>query len=284
MLFLRVKLKDNYKAALYLRLSSEDGDKVESDSIQNQRELIKHFLEKHPEITSVDEFVDDGYTGANFDRPGFSQMMEAIGEGSIDCIIVKDLSRLGRNYIETGRYIERIFPMLEVRFIAINDSYDNANPNGDADDIIVPFKNLINDAYCRDISMKIRSQIDVKRRNGKFVGTLAPYGYKKDPEDKNHLIIDEYAAGIVRKIFDMKLQGYNEGRIADCLNAEGVLTPMLYKRSCGITCNCRFQISDNPKWISKLVTRILTNEDYIGTLVQGKIRIMKCREKAAMQR
>lgn len=272
MLILRVKIKNSYKAAVYLRLSREDGDKLESDSIHNQRELINQFLESHSEISVAGEFVDDGYSGTTFERPGFTKMMGEIERGNIDCVVVKDLSRFGRNYIETGKYLDRIFPLWGIRFIAINDSYDNTNQNSDADDIIVPFKNLINDSYCRDISIKVRSQLDVKKKAGKFIGKFAPYGYVKDPKDKNHLIVDDYAAGIVRRIFDMKLSGYNEARIADSLNESGVLTPMLYKRSQGLNYKSGFHVTDEPKWISKLVTRILTNEVYIGNMVQGKRR------------
>ena len=160
-------------AADYLRLSREDGDKLESDSIRNQRSLINDFVKQHPDITLVDEYIDDGYSGTNFERPAFKRLLEDVKKKKINCIIVKDLSRLGRNYIETGRYLEKIFPFLGVRFIAITDHYDSAAESDDADQIIVPFKNLINDAYCRDISIKIRSQLDVKRKNGQFIGSFA---------------------------------------------------------------------------------------------------------------
>lgn len=269
---MRLRKKSSYTAAVYLRLSREDGDKAESDSIHNQRELIKEYLTHHPEITSTKEFVDDGFSGTNFERPGFIRMMSEIDNHKIDCVIVKDLSRFGRNYIETGKYLDRIFPMQEVRFIAINDNYDSIREADDAEQIVIPFKNLINDAYCRDISIKIRSQLDVKRRNGKFVGSFAGYGYKKDPEDKNHLIIDEYAANIVRTVFNMKLQGYSAGTIADYLNETGVLTPMEYKRSCGMNYKNGFRISIDPVWHPNTVTRILKNEVYTGMTVQGKNR------------
>ena len=267
-----LRKKSTYTGCDYLRLSRDDGDKAESDSIQNQRELINDFLKKHPEIKKVQEYVDDGYSGTNFDRPNFKRMMAEIEKGHIDCVIVKDLSRLGRNYIEMGKYLERIFPMYGVRVIAINDNYDTANESSDADQIVIPFKNLINDAYCRDISMKIRSQLDVKRKNGQFIGSFATYGYMKDPENKNHLIIDEYAANVVRMIFNMKLEGYSAGTIADHLNESKVLTPMEYKRFCGLNFNGGFQISTNPIWHPNTVTRILKNEVYLGISVQGKNR------------
>ena len=267
-----LRKKSTYMGCDYLRLSRDDGDKAESDSIQNQRELINDFLKKHPEIKKVQEYVDDGYSGTNFDRPNFMRMMAEIEKGHIDCVIVKDLSRLGRNYIEMGKYLERIFPMYGVRVIAINDNYDTANESSDADQIVIPFKNLINDAYCRDISMKIRSQLDVKRKNGQFIGSCATYGYMKDPKNKNHLIIDEYAANVVRMIFNMKLEGYSAGTIADHLNESKVLTPMEYKRFCGLNFNGGFQISTDPIWHPNTVTRILKNEVYLGIAVQGKNR------------
>lgn len=164
--FYKEKNKD-IRAAAYLRLSIEDGDKAESNSIGNQRELIRDFAAERPGLHLVEEYADDGYTGTNFERPGFKRMMEDIKSGRINCIIVKDLSRLGRNYIEMGKYLEQIFPMMGIRFIAINDNYDNANTeSSDSDSIVVPFKNLLNDSYCRDISIKVRSQLDMKRRNG----------------------------------------------------------------------------------------------------------------------
>lgn len=266
---MRLQRKSTYTAAVYLRISRDDGDKVESDSIQNQRELIREYLKKHPEITKTLEFIDDGYSGTNFERPSFIRMMSEIEKRKIDCVVVKDLSRFGRNYIETGKYLERVFPMYEVRFLSVNDNYDSTDEKNDADQIVIPFKNLINDAYCRDISLKIRSQLDVKRRNGQFIGSFAGYGYKKHPNNRNQLIIDEYAAGIVKTIFNMKLEGYSAGKIADWLNATEVQTPFTYKRACGFNYNSGYHISRNPVWNASSVTRILTNESYTGMMVQG---------------
>lgn len=258
------------KAGKYFRLSREDGDRTESDSIRNQRELVNDYISQHPDIISVDEYVDDGYTGTNFERPGFQKMLHDIESKKINCIIVKDLSRLGRNYIEVGRYLEKIFPLKGIRFIAINDHYDSFNDNGDADQIIIPFKNLINDAYCRDISVKVRSQLDVKRKNGQFIGSFASYGYRKDPEDKNHLLVDEEAAEIVRLIFGMRLEGYSAKRIAEKLNEMKVATPFEYKRSHGFNFNSGFHTGNDPKWSAVNVLRILKNELYTGVLVQGR--------------
>lgn len=278
-----LKNQKSFSAADYLRLSSEDGDKAESNSIRNQRSLIHDFVKKHDDITLVEEYVDDGYSGANFERPAFQKLMEDVRTGKINCIIVKDLSRLGRNYIETGRYLEKIFPVLNVRFIAVNDHYDSADTKNDADQIIVPFKNLINDAYCRDISMKIRSQLDIKRKKGQFIGSYAGYGYFKDPDDKNHLVIDEYAAEIVRLIFHMKIEGFSAERIAMKLNEMGVLTPMEYKRSCGFNYNSGFRSGNEPKWGATSVLRILKNELYVGTMVQGKSRKINYKVKVSRE-
>lgn len=263
--------QNEVKAASYSRLSREDGDKIESDSIRNQKDLIADYAAQRG-IRIVSEYTDDGYSGTNFDRPNFQRMMEDVKKKKINCIIVKDLSRLGRNYIETGRYLEKIFPFLGVRFIAINDHYDSADESSDADQIVIPFKNLINDAYCRDISIKIRSQLDVKRKNGKFIGSFAAYGYLKDPNDKNHLIIDEAAAEIVRTIFGLKLNGFSAQRISERLEEMQVAPPLEYKRMCGLNFNSGFRSGRKPKWSIVTVNRILKNELYIGTMVQGKNR------------
>lgn len=262
-----------YKTAVYLRLSRDDFNKVESDSISNQRNLILNYLKEHTDLEYVSEYIDDGYTGTNFDRPGFQKMFSDLQAGIINCVVVKDMSRLGRNYIDTGQYMETIFPSMNVRLIAITDGYDSADKSNEANNnIVIPFKNLINDAYCRDISIKVRSQLDVKRKDGKFIGSFPSYGYMRDPEDKHHLIIDEFAADIVRKIFTMKLDGYSQANIAAELNALGVLTPYAYKRSLGFNYSVGFAKSSKPKWEASSINRILTNEMYVGSMVQGTVR------------
>lgn len=270
-------MKENkiYKAAIYVRLSKEDGDvsdvsKAESNSISNQKELIREFLKNKEDIAVVSERIDDGYSGVNFERPAFQLMLEDIKQGKVDCVVVKDLSRFGRNYIESGRYIEKIFPMLGVRFVAINDNYDSLIGKSQTDEIVIPFKNLINDAYCRDISIKIRSHLDVKRRKGEFIGSFTVYGYRKDEQDHNHIVIDEYASGIVEKIFIWKIEGMSQQGIADRLNNMGILSPAEYKKSCGSNYRAKFQTKSKASWSAVAVTRILTNENYTGTLVQGK--------------
>ena len=264
-----------YQAALYLRLSKEDGDvedggKLVSNSISNQKDLIMDYLKLHPEIEVHSVWADDGFSGVNFNRPNFQKMLEEIKCGDVDCVIVKDLSRFGRDYIESGRYIEKIFPALGVRFIAVTDNYDSADNALYNNDMLVPFKNLINDAYCRDISVKIRSHLDMKRKRGEFIGAFAVYGYLKDEKDRNKLVVDEYAGSVVRDIFRMKICGMNQQAIADCLNRQGILCPLEYKRSLGIRLQTTFQKSIKPLWTYMAVARILKNEVYTGVLIQGR--------------
>ena len=259
-----------YDADLYLRLSREDGDKAESESIAGQRDLLLSFLEKHPEIRLHSIRMDDGYSGVNFDRPDFIKMMESVKNKEVNCIIVKDFSRFGRNFIESGTYIERIFPAIGLRFISINDNYDSLRPRTSADNLLVPVKNLMNDAYCRDTSIKIRSQLAIKRKKGECIAPFAVYGYRKDPEQKNRLLVDEIAAQTVLDIFKRKLEGYSAQAIADWLNDLGVLSPMEYKRYIGSSFSSPFKRNAQSKWTAVAVLRILKNPVYIGTLVQGK--------------
>ena len=271
-----LKLNDKtYHAAIYLRLSQEDGDisvsdKNESNSISTQRDLIQAFLRKQADILYEAEFCDDGYTGTNFDRPGFTDMMKAVREKRVDCIIVKDLSRFGRDYIESGKYIQKIFPMLGVRFIAINDGYDSADTENQSNDFVLPFKNLINDSYCRDISIKSRSNLEVKRRNGEFVGNFAVFGYMRSPDDKHKLIVDEEAAVVVRNIFNWKQEGWNAQQIANHLNKLHFPSPMEYKRKCGHNYRTSFKTKTVAQWSAVAVLRILKNSVYTGVLEQGK--------------
>ncbi len=269
------KVKKIYHAAIYVRLSKEDGDvsgafKEESNSISNQKNLVRDFLKDKEDIVVVSERVDDGYSGSSFERPSFQLMMEDIKKGIVDCIVVKDLSRFGREYIGSGQYIERLFPALGVRFIAINDNYDSLDRKDQADGILLPFKNLINDAYCRDISIKIRSHLEVKRKKGEFTGAFAPYGYKKDGCNKNKIVIDTFAAGVVKDIFRLKLHGYSNDAIAARLNGMGVPSPMEYKNNMGSSYQTSFKTREKALWSPVTVKRILGNEVYIGNLVQGR--------------
>lgn len=267
-------LSKTYLCGGYLRLSKEDDDiakseTLQSNSIENQKEYIEDYLQSKPEIRVVDFYIDDGYSGVNFDRPDFQRMLQDIKDKKINCVIVKDLSRLGRNYIEVGKYIERLFPFLGVRFIAINDNFDSADDAALSNNIIVPLKNLINDAYCRDISIKIRSHLEVKRKRGEFIGAFPVYGYMRG-EDKNKLIVDPCAAEIVKEIFAMKMEGMSQQAIADELNRLGVLSPAEYKKEQGSGYKTVFQTHSRAKWTAVAVLRVLTNEVYMGTLIQGK--------------
>lgn len=264
-----------YHAAIYVRLSKEDGDisssaKLESNSISNQKALILDFLKDKKDIEVVSVRVDDGYLGSNFERPAFQAMLEDIRRGIVDCVVVKDLSRFGREYIDSGKYIERLFPALGVRFIAINDNYDSLKGKNQADEIIIPFKNLINDAYCRDISIKIRSNLEIKRKKGECVTPFVAFGYRKTKTDKHKLEIDPSAGSVVQDIFKMKLQGMSQDAIANRLNELGILSPFEYKISSGSHYETGFRQKEQALWSSVTVRRILKNEVYIGNLVQGK--------------
>lgn len=264
-----------YSVAIYLRLSRDDEDidgsiKSESNSISSQRELVRSFVRAHDDMELFDIYVDDGYSGTDFDRPEFKRMMADIREGNVNCVIVKDLSRLGRDYIEAGRLIQRTFPAFHVRFIAMTDHFDSKTADYHTKSLVLPVKNFINDSYCRDISQKVKSHQKTKREQGRFIGAFAVYGYRKLPEDKNRLCPDGYSAGIVRNIFAWKLEGMSAQAIAQRLNGLGVLSPAEYKKSLGERFSTGFQTNMTAKWSAVAVKRILTNEVYTGVMVQGK--------------
>ncbi|MCI8644695.1 MAG: recombinase family protein [Lachnospiraceae bacterium] len=289
-----LKNQKHFLAAMYLRLSRDDnatkgssitkgenvakrgntagitGVKSESNSITSQRELIRAYIQRQPDIELYDIYVDDGFSGSNFERPEFKRMMDDVEAGRVNCIIVKDLSRFGRDYIESGRYIQRIFPALGVRFIALTDHFDSLCADVGESGIVLPVKNFINDSYCRDISMKVKSQLAVKRKAGEYLAAFAVYGYRKSAEDKNRLTIDDYAAEIVRRIFEWKISGMAMAAIAEKLNALHVLSPREYKKSLGLNYRGGFSGGGEAKWSSSAVKRILTNEVYVGHLLQGK--------------
>ncbi|MCM1176087.1 MAG: recombinase family protein [Blautia sp.] len=214
--------------------------------------------------------MDDGYSGTNFDRPGFRRMMKDIEAGNVDCVIVKDLSRLGRDYIGAGRLIQKTFPALSVRFIALTDRFDSLTADYNETSLIVPVKNFVNDSYARDISGKVRSHLKMKMEKGEYIGAFTVYGYRKSGEQRNRLVPDGYAADIVRKIFAWKIEGYSNLAIAGLLDGLGVLSPMEYKKLRGEKLQTGFGAGARAKWSSVAVKRILTNENYTGTLVQGK--------------
>lgn len=269
------RILDTYRVAMYLRLSQDDEKydkdfKAESNSISNQRLQIQDYIDKNEEMELAGEYVDDGYSGINFERPAFKEMMEDVITGSINCIIVKDLSRFGRDYIDSGRYLQRVFPSLDIRFIALNDNYDSFTASETEKNLVIPFKNFINDNYCRDTSAKVRSVCKVKRKQGQFISNYAPYGYEKDEEDKHKIVIDKEVEYVVRKIFSMKLEGYSSYSIAKHLNDNGIPSPMEHKKAKGIRYKTGFCTKAVAKWDTPAVNRILINEIYIGTLQQGK--------------
>ena len=246
-----------YRAALYLRLSRDDEGIGESSSITNQRRLLTAYAQEHG-YAVTGEYADDGWSGTSFDRPAFRRMIGDIEDGRINMVLLKDLSRLGRDYIRTGQYAEVYFPSKKVRCIAVNDGFDSDAPCGD----MVPFKNVVNEMYARDTSRKIRSAFAVKRRSGSFIGSFAPYGYRKDPADKNHLLPDEETADTVRRIFARAADGVRPGDIAGELNRAGVLPPGL--------CRPHPPSGAGDSWTAGSVSRILRNVVYLGKTAQGK--------------
>ena len=283
-----------FYAGMYLRLSRDEipaGDggkpasvKAESESIANQRELIRAYIREQPDIELYDIYADDGFSGSNFDRPEFKRMMRDIEAGGVNCVIVKDLSRFGRDYIEAGRYIQKTFPALGVRFIALTDHYDSLQADMGESSIVLPVKNFINDSYCRDISTKVKSGLEVKRKNGEYISPFAVYGYRKDKENRNRLVADEYAAGIVRKIFAWKIAGMAVAAIAEQLNGLGILSPKEYKKSLGLKYNSGFSGAGRSLWGSASVKRILTDETYLGHLLQGKTQKVNYKVKKSVEK
>lgn len=264
-------------ACMYLRLSREDGDSSESNSISNQRQIIKSYA-KENDIKLSYEYVDDGFSGSNFDRPHFKNMIDDLNKGKFNIIIVKDLSRFGRDYIESGKYLQKIFPEKGVRFISVNDNYDSENADMSDTHLILPIRNFINDSYCRDISMKVKSSKEVKRKNGEFIGAFAPFGYKKDDKDKHKLVIDKEVSHIIERIFNMKIEGYSSKAIADFLNSIGTITPSKHKENNGDNFNTGFVVK-NAKWDAKMINRIISNKVYIGVLEQGKTTKLNYKSK-----
>ncbi len=269
-----------YRCGLYARLSREDGDKAESDSITSQLNMLESYCHQAEDMEIACHYVDDGFTGTSFERPAFRQMMEAVEEGRINCIIVKDLSRFGRDYIDTGRYLERILPQKGVRFIAINDNVDSING---AYDMMLPIKNIFNSQYARDISGKIRSSFDTRRRRGEFIGAFCSYGYCRDPEAHSHLVIDEGAAGVVRRIYDMFEGGQGKDAIARRLNDEGIPCPSQYKRLMGENYKNGLKLDGTTYWTYSTIHRILCNPVYAGHMVQGKYCRPAMHGKARLQ-
>ena len=259
------------RAGIYVRLSVEDKH-THTASIETQQLIIARYLEQNPEIIVVQTYIDNGATGTNFHRPGFQQMLSDIEAGLINCVIVKDLSRLGRNVIDTGYYIERYFPMQKVRFIAVNDRYDSSSPDNPHDGILIPLRNMINEAYAMDIARKIKAQQRQAMKDGKYVGGRTPYGYLKAPDDCHQLIVDPVAAEVVKTMFQWAAEGAGLNTIAVRLNEAGYLSPSHYKRTLGeIT---HENLVGNGHWQTRTVAKILRAEVYTGDLVQGVSKII----------
>ncbi|MBE5039651.1 recombinase family protein [Ructibacterium gallinarum] len=256
-----------YYAAAYCRISREDGDKTERDSLKNQRELILHYVTKQNNIHLADFYSDDNFSGTNFNRPEFIRMYQDIVNGKINCVIVKDLSRFGRDYIDVGNYLQKIFPAFGVRFIAINDNVDSLTGQYS---MITPIQNIFNEQYARDISGKIISTFRNKQELGMFMGAFPSYGYQKDPNNKYKLIIDPYPASIVKKIFKLFCEGCGKIKIADILNHEGILCPSEYKKAIGENYTNSHKLGKTTYWTYSTINTVLKNEIYIGNMVQHK--------------
>ena len=262
---------DEQRIALYMRLSMEDKDmEEESNSILNQRLLLRRFvLDNFTDVkTVVEEFVDDGYSGTNFNRPSVKELLEDTKAEKIDCIIVKDFSRFSRDYIEMGAYLEQIFPFLGVRFISVNDHYDSNDHIGKSAGMGTAFKYLVNDLYAKDISVKVKSTLEMKREKGLYVNGSTPFGYIKSKEDCHLLEPVEPEAEIIRRIFQMTLEGYSSSKIAKLFNEEGIMTPLEFKIKRRIT-------AMKPKgnrflWDGSTICQMLRNNFYAGDWVYGK--------------
>lgn len=269
-------IDQTFKVAIYLRLSKEDDDlscssgaKSESNSISNQRKLIYDFMKSHPELELYDEYKDDGKSGSNFDRAEFQRMMKDIEAGKVNCVVVKDQSRFGRDYIDVGKYKEKIFPKLGVRFITINEGYDSLSATS-SDDLAFTINSFVYDFYIRDISTKIRTNLTAKKQNGEYAGAFVAYGYVKDSNDKSKLVVDQFAADVVRDIFRWKIEGLSPQNIAVRLNEIGIPSPAEYKKLSGSNYKTSFQTSSKAVWSHVSVRRILKNEIYLGVMIQGK--------------
>lgn len=265
------------RAAIYVRLSVED-KQSNTVSIETQQLIIARFLEQHPDIGVYHTYIDNGATGTNFHRPGFQQMLSDIEQGLVNCVIVKDLSRLGRNTIDTGYYIEQYFRIRKIRFIAVNENYDTFAPQDANAGILIPLRNMINEAYSLDIGRKIRASQRQLMKDGRYVGARAPYGYLKSPDDCHRLVIDPATAPVVRQIFEWASEGAGLNTIAVRLNEAGYQTPSHYKREQGLVPDAML---GSGKWQTRTVASLLHNEVYTGDMVQGHSKTVDHKQIAA---
>ncbi len=267
--------------ALYIRLSKEDGDKDESLSVAHQKLMLTEFVEGQKDLCLYDIYVDDGYTGTNFLRPNFQRMLRDIEGKKIRCVVVKDLSRLGRNMPKVSEYINEYFPRKKVRFIAVNDGVDRQYYDIDAgEDMMIDVRNMFNGFYPKDISKKVRSTFRAKQAQGQFIGAFACFGYKKSADNRNVLVTDEYAANIVRRIFSMYLSGMGQNTIARVLNEENIPCPSEYKKRCGLNYHNGKRLETTSYWTYSTVRRILQNQMYLGNMVQNKSFRQVCKKNA----
>lgn len=256
------------KTAIYTRLSIKDiRDRKDSTALETQRKMLENFVNENPDLALTACYTDNGETGMHFKRPGFTKLMEDISRGLVECLVVKDLSRLGRNHIDAGNYIENVFPSYGLRFISVNDRYDSEDPNCGNDILLVALKNLMNEIYALDISRKSMSALEVKQREGKFIGAYAAYGYLKSPDDKNKIIVDEETAPIVRDIFKWKLEGMSLVAITRRLNELKIPSPSSYRYSKGIIKDERLS---KCVWQIMTVKNILRHPVYLGHMAQGQ--------------
>lgn len=272
---------EQLNTAVYIRLSREDDDRTESLSIGNQRLLLTEYVNKHADLCLYDIYVDDGYTGTNFNRPAFQRMIRDIEKKNIQCVVVKDLSRLGRKMNKVSEYIDDYFPSKRVRFISVNDMVDRQYFDIDpGEDLMIDVKNMFNGFYPKDISKKVRSTFRAKQNKGQFIGAFASFGYVKAMDDHNRLEIDEYAAGIVKRIFKMYISGMGQNTIAKVLNDEGILCPSEYKKQCGLNYHNSNRLESTSYWTYSTIRNILQNEIYIGNMVQNKSFRQICKKNA----
>lgn len=257
-----------YSTGAYVRLSVLDGHQCDSDSIENQEALVRAYVESDPSLSLFSVYSDNGETGVDFERDDFERLLDDIRAGKVDCVIVKDLSRFGRNYIEAGEYLEKIFPFMGVRFIAVNDGYDSIDPAA-SDSLSIHLKNLVNDVYARDISQKICPVLQEKQERGEFIGNWAAYGYLKSAEDKHRLVVDEETAPVVRDIFQWRLIGMDYQEIAKRLTELGIPSPSRYRFEKGMVKSKRFAAS---VWTGQVIKNMVRSEVYLGHVVQGKTR------------
>ena len=262
--------------AIYLRLSKDDEGSGESISIANQRKLLLRYAKEH-HFTIIREYVDDGFSGTSFNRPGFQRLIEDIQKKEIRLVLTKDLSRLGRDYIKTGEYTELFFPAHKVRFIAIGDGYDSASSSSD----LIPFRNVVNEMYARDISRKIRASLQVRMEEGSYIGNFAPYGYQKSGRERRTLIPDPAAAPVVLRLFEEAAAGIRPSTTARRLNEEKILCPSRYRQSCypHLKTDSRYQ---NKMWTANTIIKILHNPVYLGHMVQGKTKKLSFKSSACL--